>query len=216
MAVTQLSLYNGALMQLGETGLANLTETRESRYLLDNVWDNTGGLSDCLNDGFWKFAIRSVQWAHDPSVTPNFGLQWAFSLPTDYVRAYMVCSDAYFSTPLNLYRMEGRRYLYADIDPIFLSYVSNDTNYGLNLSNWTLNFTRYVECYFAWRIAPKVYQSESKLEALEKRLHRILIEARSLDAMEGAVDFPAAGSWVRSRWGRNYGWDRGNLNRLIG
>lgn len=220
MAVTQLSIYNGALVVLGETGLAGSggvpTESRESKLLLDAVWDGENGLTDCLNDGFWKFAVRTIEWNYDPSVTTTFGLRFGFSLPTDYVRAYAVCSDPYLNTPLLLYRMEGRRYLFADIQVIYLSYISNDPNFGLNLSNWTLNFARYVEHYFAWRISPKVFQSQAKVDALEKRMHKVLVEARSLDAMENPTEQPAVGSWVRSRWGRNTGWDRGNPNRLIG
>lgn len=160
--------------------------------------------------------MRGIQWSNDPSVQLQYGLRFAFSLPVDYIRAYAVCSDPYYNTPLILYNIEGTQYLYADIQTIYLRYVSNDANFGRNLSEWTSAFTRYVEHYFAWRIAPKVYQDMNKVIALEKRMHTALVRARSLDAMDKATEQPALGSWVRSRWGRNTGWDRGNPNRLIG
>lgn len=217
---TQLSIYNGACLALGETALTGAggvpTEARESKFLLDSVWDGTAGLADCLSDGFWKFAIRSIQWSYDPSVTTSFGLRYAFSVPTDYVRTYACCSDPYFAVPYLDYRMEGRDLAYSDLQTMYLRYVSSDVNFGLNLSNWTLNFTRYVELYFAWRISPKILQSQAKVDALEKRMNKMLTEARSLDAMENPTEQPAVGSWVRSRFGRRSGWDRGNVGRLIG
>lgn len=221
MATTQLSLYNGACLILGETALTGAagvpTEARETKFLLDTCWDNGAGLTDCLNDGFWKFAIRTIKWTNDPSNTPTFGQRFAFSLPSDYVRAYAVCQDEMLKTPLLDYRMEGRQFLYANIQTIYLAYVSSDPNFGTNLANWTLNFSRYVEHYFAWRISPKIFQSQTKVDALEKRMHKVLVEARSLDAMEGPTEMPAEGGWVRSRYGRFGGrWDRGNVGQLIG
>lgn len=213
---TQLSIYNQALAQIGETPLANLSEGRESRYLLDGVWDSLEGLDDCLTEGFWKFAVRFVKWTPDPSVTVAFGLPYAYSFPTDYLRAYGVWQDELQTTPLLDYKPQGERYLYAAINPIYLAYISNDVLFGRNLANWTSAFTRYVELYFAFRIGPKALQSQPKIDALEKRMHKALVRARSLDAMELATEMPAVGGWVRSRYGRSSGWDRGNTGRLIG
>lgn len=217
MVATQLTIYNGALMNVGETALASLTEARESRYLLDNVYNSGEGFDDCLSEAYWKWSLRGVQWTADTSVTPAFGYRFAFTEPTDYLKTYGIFQDELFTNPLYDYRVEGRGYTYANIQIIYNVYVSNDINYGRNLANWTPNFNRFVELYFAWRIAPKVFQGDvKKMAVLEKRLHDVRTDAKSLDAMEGPTEPTAPGTWVRSRRARFSGWDRGSLNRLIG
>ena len=56
----KLSIYNGALSILGERRLASLTENREPRYKLDDVWDNNF-VRRLLQMGQWQFAQRTVQ-----------------------------------------------------------------------------------------------------------------------------------------------------------
>src|SRR3546814_15520749 len=85
MTATQLSLYNGALRLCGEAKLANLTEDREPRYVLDDVWDD-GALRHCLQQGLWNFAMRTVEAEYSPSVEPSFGFRRAFDKPIDWVR----------------------------------------------------------------------------------------------------------------------------------
>ena len=78
---TQLDLYNGALLQVGERFLASLTEQREPRRLLDQVWA-ANGVKTCLEEGQWPFAMRTVQVDYDPSITPTFGYARVFQKPT--------------------------------------------------------------------------------------------------------------------------------------
>src|SRR3546814_6155120 len=99
MTATQLSLYNGALRLCGEAKLANLTEDREPRYVLDDVWDD-GALRHCLQQGLWNFAMRTVEAEYSPSVEPSFGFRRAFDKPTDWVRTAAMASDEYFRCPL--------------------------------------------------------------------------------------------------------------------
>ncbi len=213
---TLLSLYNRALVMLGQTQLASEVEAVESRYLLDGIWDNEGAAIYCLGQGLWTFATIATKIHYDTTIQPAFGKPFAFSKPVDFVRTVAICSDEMFTTPYIGYQDRGHYWL-GDMEDLYLAYVSKDSiSYGLNLSLWPEAFTRYVEGYLAIGIAAKVLQSEQKVEALEKKVHRLLVDARSKDAMELPTSFPAAGSWVRSRYGRNTGWDRGNPNRLIG
>ena len=81
---SKLSIYNGALTIIGERKLASLTENREPRYKLDEIWDNDM-IDRCLQMGQWKFAKRTVELTASPSVTPSFGFQYAFEQPADHV-----------------------------------------------------------------------------------------------------------------------------------
>lgn len=196
---TRLGLYNGALLELGERGLSALTDNQESRRLLDVVW-NDGVIDHCLSAGQWCFALRSVKISHDENIIPSFGHPFAFKIPPDFIRTARFCSDEFQINPVLKYTQEGG-YWFASIDPIFLTYVSNGSQFGGDLTRWPSDFTRYVEICLAGRIASKITQDKDKqnrLFALEKKLR---IDAAAGDAMEGPTRFFPAGSFVRARAG---------------
>lgn len=212
---TQLSLYNGALSILGERKLADLTENREPRYKLDDIWDNDF-IDRVLQMGQWNFAARSMELIFSPSITPSFGYQYAFDKPEDFIRTMLVCYDEYQKNPITRYSDESR-YIFTDAEQIFYTYVSNDSQYGNDLSLWPPNFTEMVEHYLAMKVAPRLTGidiSDNKLLAMWKQW---LKEAKAVDAMEDPAKFPPQGGWARSRRGFRKGQDdRGNRSQLIG
>ena len=219
MATDRLRIYNGALLICEERTLSALTDNIEPRFLLDNVW-NDGGVDWCLERGQWRFAMRSAKFTYDPSVTPSWGLRYAFPKPTDWKETCAVCTDPYFNDPLRAYADEAG-YWFSDLDTIYVKMVSNDANYGLDLSKWPYSFTEFVKAYFASRICGKLGCSEAvqaKIIAPQKGvLAQNLLTAKNRDSMAGPTTFPARGSWVNSRAGRNRGWnDGGNRGSLIG
>ncbi len=214
---TKLSLFNGALLECKERELASLSEDIAARRLLDRAWAASGGAVDfCLGQGEWRFATRTVEIASSVSVVPDFGYQYAFDKPTDHVRTIRLCSDEYQKVPLLAYQQE-QAYFFADIDPIYLSYVSNDASYGGDYSLWSPEFVRYVELYLASKIAPKLMQSEKERETLFILAKKALLEAKSSNAKEGPTVFPPPGAWISARLGRASGRrDRGNRGSLTG
>jgi hypothetical protein len=210
---TQLTLYNNALMLLGERSLASLSEAREVRRRLDTVWARPA-IDDCLQRGQWKFAIRSVEAEPTPSVDPSFGYQYAFDRPADLVRTTAVCSDEYFTQPLLEYQSEGA-YWFADVSPLYLRYVSNGNSYGGNLSLWPPNFTRFVEAYLAESIVEAVTADKEIWQKVRAVMRECLTLAQSTDAMEGPTQMPPEGSWVSARRGNTLR-DRGRRGQLIG
>ncbi len=211
---TRLLLYNAALTICGEREIASLTEEREPRRLLDVVWDGEG-TDACLERGQWKFAMRTVLIDYDPSVTPEFGLKRPFIKPDDWVVTSSFCSDEYFTSPILQY-VDEAGYWYAELDQIYVRYVSNDANYGGDLSLWTPSFADYVAAHFAAKIIFKLTTDTNKREDVIKWEKRQLTTAKNVDAMAGPQQFPAPGNWVESRY-RNYNKrDRGNRGSLIG
>jgi hypothetical protein len=212
----QLSIYNGALNILGERKLADLTENREPRHQLDDVWDNDMRLR-CLQMGQWNFAARSVQLEASPSVTPSFGYQFGFDKPpADFVRTMMVCYDEYFNLPITRYSDEGQ-WIFCDTEIIYLKYVSIDPQFGLDYSLWPANFTEFVEHYLAYKVAPRLTGLDMKERTMEAKFERALLKAKSTDAMESPAKFAPKGGWAQSRAGFRGGRsDRGSRSRLIG
>ena len=98
----RLSIYNLAMLNMGERPLASLTEDREPRRIMDQIW-NTGGVQTCLEEGQWFFAMRTSQIDYDTDVQPPFGYNRAFSKPDDWLLTCGVCSDEFFRVPLLRY-----------------------------------------------------------------------------------------------------------------
>ena len=215
MATNQLALYNIALMAVGERIISSLTEDREPRRLLDEIWSRgTGAITAALEQGLWNHAMRAVQIDASASVDPAFGYANAFDKPTDFVRLAQISAGEYFTEPLTRYEFEAA-YIYADVDPIYVRYVSDDASYGNDLSLWPDSFTLWFGHWLAIQIAPSVI-NDVEMEALEKRTKRLLAEARSRDASQEPPRFPPLGSWNRARRGGSGARDRGSRSQLIG
>lgn len=216
---TRLQLYNRALQICGEARLSALTDTRGPRYELDNVWDN-GGVKHCLERGQWEFCTRAVQIDYDSAITPSFGYNRAFDKPTDYCCMVAVCSDEYFKEPLLHYLIESG-YFYADLDTIYVRYVSNDNAYGGDLSLWPEVFTEYVAQHFAGKIITTLTHDKDRQMAIlhprDGTEHKALMLARTHDRQAKPTLFAPPSSWMRARRaGRASGFDRGGTGSLTG
>ena len=214
MSTSRLEIYNDALVICGERVLASLTEDRKPRRLLDHVWDNDG-VDACLERGQWKFAMKAVRLDFDTDVVTDYGYSKPFSKPTDWVLTSAVCSDEFFTAPLLKYTDEND-YWYAEIDIIYVKYVSNATDYGLDLSLWPATFADFVAGHFAKKIIRSLTQdAEVKAEVNKEYKERMML-AKNNDAMAGPQQFPAPGNWVNSRYRGRTNNDRGNKGSLIG
>ena len=218
MATTKLKIYNGALMLCEARSIASLSVNEEARRLLDEVYDD-GGVRYCLEQGQWRFAMRTSKFSYDTGITPSFGYRRAFAKPVDWVNTSAVCSDEYFNSPLLAYTDEAG-FWYSDLDEIYVKYVSDHVDFGLNFALWPYSFTEYVKAYFASKIAGKIAANEKIVAALIGRggiLENSHLTAKNRDAMAEPTKFPPRGSWVQARTGNGGDWrDGGNRNQLIG
>lgn len=194
----KLGVYNTALLHLGERKLAALTENREPRRVLDDLWD--GQVKYCLERGQWKFALRSYEIASDAAIDPVFGYAYAFEVPGDYVSIDGLSASDYFDPPLNRVHEEAG-YWFADVDPIYVQVVSDDPAYGLDLSRWPESFSNYVAIRLARMACKRITQSDSGVDELIKAEKKARIEALSADAKRGPAKRPPQGSWVTARGG---------------
>lgn len=219
MATDRLKIYNGALLICAEGRLATLTENREARYLLDDVW-NDGGVRYCLEQAQWHFAMRSARFDYNPAVVPDWGFQRAFDKPTDWVGTSGVFQDEFTRTPLTAYADEVA-YWFCDQDEIFVRYVSDHANFGSDFAKWPATFTEYVKAHFASKIIRKMPGGADKVEDIchpQKGVTaRALAVAKNKSAMAGPATFPTRGTWSAARQGGySTSRDGGNPSRLIG
>ncbi len=194
---TKLRLYNGALRLVGERKLTSLTENRDPRRFLDEVWDD-GFINLMLSTGQWMFACRTQSLTYSPSVTPAFGYQYAFDKPADWIRTISFSGDEYFAEPLLRYQQQAL-YWFADVDTIYIRYVSNDTSYGGVVTTWPENFCQFVEAHLAREICSRLEGGDTKRKSMDDERSARLSIALSTDAMEEPTRIMPMGNWAGAR-----------------
>jgi hypothetical protein len=210
---TKLGLFNGALMELGHTALEDTGENVEAGRLLSERYDQV--VRECLSAGSWNFATETIMAEADTGVTPEFGFAEVFAKPSDWLRTHAVSADENFSLPLLQY-YDDIGFWSADVTPIYVRYVSDDTGLGFELNRWTPAFTRYVELALADRVGYRITQSREKSEEVRGLLKDAKKNALNQDCMnEAQPKFAPPGSWTASRWS-SAGRERGRRNSLIG
>lgn len=203
MAFSQLSIYQGALRALNEARLHTtdgLSEKREARYILDDVW-NDGFLDYCLEQGLWLFATRTVRVDYDPSSTPDFGFAYVFQKPDDYIRTSALSQDEYFRCPVQFADEAG--VWFCDLQTIYVKYISNDSSYGTDFTKWPDTFNKYAQYELANQSCKAITGKEPE-EEFKKEYSRIKLSALSKDAMNDTTKFPPPGKWaIAYRGGRS-------------
>jgi len=198
----QLSLYNGALRIIKNRAIDSLTEDVEERYLLDNEFSKA--LKYCLEEGLWNFALRTTLLEADDTNEPVWGDTYAFAKPSDFVRLNAISADPYFSITLEAYTDEGP-YWISSVNPLYVSYISNDPLYGMDYGRWPATFELFVEYELADRIAPHLTaMSDSDLKYLYQRKLEAMKDARSKDALNQPAKRPPPGRLVQARNGGRY------------
>lgn len=196
---TKLEIYNLALLHMKGSILANITEAIESRFVLDALWPSV--TKHMLENGFWKFAMRSAEITPDTAIAPNFGYALAFNKPADWVRTYDLSDNEDFKPPLDNWIEESDLY-FAHSDPIFVRYVSNNENgYGMDMSRWTGRFITALAFHLAWRASPKAAgSSDSFNEKLEGDYLKALSDAKAFEALREPSKAPPQGRWNSGRF----------------
>jgi hypothetical protein len=199
---TKLSLINNALRllktrKLTESELVN--NSREPARISNEAWD-ADFVRGCLERGNWRFAIRARQILADAGIDPQFdgsGFQYAFAKDEDWVRTVGVYSDPNMQTSYNDYNDESG-YLFANVDTLYVRFVSDDSGYGGDLSKWPRSFQKFAEADLASLIAGPMTQSGAEMLDLSDRY---LKDALSLDVFNEPSRRAPYSSWVSARMG---------------
>ena len=149
MAVDQLGLYNDALLLLGQRSLSSLTEAREPRYRLDEIY-GIQAINYCLELASPTFA-RKTSKLTSSVVSTEHDFDNVFTFPSDYVTIVAVYSDANLDQEIQRYIIEGQT-IACNYSTIYFRYISD----GYALTDWTPSFTRVVAAYLARELSERV------------------------------------------------------------
>lgn len=192
-----LSIYNDALLILGEEKLTNGSDDSIRRSYLDTAVDS-GIVASILEDIGWQFAMTSAQSDYNPSITTAFGFEYGHNYPADMHILNGIYADEYFLSPIKFYRNENDVF-YSNYQTMYLEYVS--TSYLTTPASWPVTFRRYVAAQMA-KDAAMSFEGVN-LASVEHVWKQRKRDARSLDAMQSPPRVILPGSWVRSRYSRN-------------
>ncbi len=195
----RLSLYNKALLYCSETPLASLADDAVARHVLDAVWDG-GAVAKILEEGYWNTALRTLELDFDTDVEPPFGYARAFRHPDDLIRVNALTTDPYLTEPLLRY-LDEAGYWYADVDCLYVSYVSEDPAFGGDLARWPASLAEAAARWLASVAAHGFNKAEAQIQRMELAAERAFTVARSRDAMNQPTRFPPAGRWTTARRG---------------
>lgn len=201
----KLAIYNMTLGHLLEDSIASLSENVSKRRVMDSFWENV--VRVCVGKTNWKFAKRTVMIDASSTTAPAFGFTNAFRIPDDWVRTDQMSAFEQLSPPLIDVRDEAG-YWYANVDPIYVSYISIDPLYGMNIGAWPEEFVDYVALELACKACKRITGKSELLEGprgLLVQRDKAKREAMGRDAQRDPIKFPPMNSWASSRRGYRVG-----------
>lgn len=198
---SKLALYNLALGHMRERKLASLSENRESKRVLDDIW--ASAIMFCLERKLWNFARRSIQIDASTTQIPTFGPKYAFVIPPDRIRTHIVSAEPTMKMPLIEY-LEETGYWYSDSNPLYVSYTSRDDQFGMNFDNWPASFEEYVGLHLAVVACGRITNATELLQGPDGLLKREVKAYKVVSANCAMNESPKplpAGTWTRARRG---------------
>lgn len=199
---TKLEVYNGALTLLGARTLLTVTDNRTERRTLDAVYAQT--FDFMIEAAMWHFAARSEELSPSDTQTSNFGWQYVYEKPDDYIRLILICDNERFTPTLESYSDEGDYFL-ADCSLLYIQYVSDDINYGADPGKWSASFVTAFQDELAYRAAPQMQNVPANLrDWLVKKKRQSLYYAKGKSAVNSPRSDLPVGRLVRARAGNRY------------
>ena len=186
-------------MELKATRILTLSDSRAERRALDAIWAQT--LDYMLEQGMWNFAARAEELQPSDTSIPQYGYQYAFEKPDDYIRLLDISDNEDYEPTLDYFEDYGDYFL-ADVTPLYVNYVSNHYAYGGDPGKWKPTFA-YA---FALQMAVRAAGSIASLKKDEKsqllmRAKKELTAAKGKDAVNQPADTLPAGRLIRARRG---------------
>jgi hypothetical protein len=203
MGTTKLQLYKRACVLMEQSPISALSDNVEVRRRLDDHYDDT--LAWLMEQGFWRTGMRTVEITQNESVSPAFSFEFAHDMPSDFVKRYVVSASEFLDPPLdeqqsgNAYLMEGG-YIWANVTPIYMRYLSNDSAYGLDLTLWTEGMANACAHELAARACPVTTGSTEKAGELHEKAVALASRAATFDAMQQPSQRHREGRWTGNRF----------------
>jgi hypothetical protein len=177
-ATTKLTVYNGALREIGAAPLADLVATNTKLYELNQAYDHAVEHVLAMED--WGFARRraTLTGVSDSAFPPY---TFRFTKPADYLRKCWIKTSA--ADEYQVDHAEIAAVFYAQVSSGLLEYVSDHAD-NYDPANWPPHFTRVLELTLASRVAEKLARAGAgDVGMLDGKLQSALAEAKDKESL---------------------------------
>ena len=193
---TKQAIIDRACRLIGEIPPTDGDSSTEDTIVNDLYGEVLSGL---LETHPWNFATRRAQLTAS-ATTPDFDFDYAYLLPSDFVRVISVHSNS-DATATPVWKEElvddsgDKRMILAESNELWLRYVANITDPSLMPAAFREAFAYAL----ARDLALPLASSNTMQEMYGDMARRALARARSQDAMGGFPERRPRGSWVTVR-----------------
>jgi len=190
MAVSDVSICNLALQKLGSTRITSLSDDSREARSVNSCYEH---LRDSeLRRYKWNFAKKRATLAPS-AVTPDFDFDYAFPLPTDFLR---LLPPATLNLDWQIESHEDRpSILTNDGDTLEIQYIAQITD----PTQFDLCFVEMLACRIADHCCEEITQSTQKKEAAKMDYRFARDEARRANAFENSSEVDPEDSWLAAR-----------------
>lgn len=190
------SIWNTALIHLGESTIASVSETSANATLLNTIWDDF--FEEFLTDHPWSGAnttatLSTLVDSAGDTVTPPTRWSYAYSLPSDFLQvlgvnsmARQAVTDVQYELGFILVDGLRTRALFTNTSTAELWYIADIGNQITLLSP---KVKAACGLLLAARVAPSFGKSEGEIQALTARAEATLADARALTSMQNTPRF---------------------------
>ena len=183
-----LTIYNGALTELGADLLAVPTEDTSRQRALSAQWERVRK-SELRAHG-WKCAMLRLNVAADVA-KPDFEFAYQYTLPAECLRVWRVGEKSEGIA----WTLQGRSLLTDHGSPLRLLYVRDLEDIG----KWDANLVDAVTYRLAAATCRRITGAADLLGELEKKYGRSIALARTASAMEDFAETFEASDMLASR-----------------
>lgn len=184
---TDLEIANRALFKLGAHPISSFEDETEEAKAMKMFYRQ---IRDELMSSYrWSFALKRVELL-PLSEKPEFGFEYKYKLPNDFLRLEQVYGVGYNydflnykTSELQKFSIEGG-YLLTDIGPsLRIRYLSRVENSGL----FPPTFVNTLADRIALEFCEKFTQSGSKMELFAQKYKADIVEAKKNNAIQLSV-----------------------------
>ena len=195
------SLVEIANLALGEVSENNITslddETTPAQTAKRFIYQS---IREVLAAGKWKCARESVVLAQS-GTSPEFGWQYAYQLPADFIRVVRLNDIDADSVVNELFEVRGTR-LETDESICKLVYIEDLTMSDGDVGSMPPMMVKACYLTLASKMAWKITQSRGLQATLEGKAEKALGRAKAIDAQQERrplVNSAATSNWLRGR-----------------
>jgi hypothetical protein len=193
MAISQVQVFNLALIKLGQDICISIDDDVEAVRKMRAVWEFSRDA--VLAEHPWKFAILRAELAA-LAAEPEFGWSLQYALPEPCLKVVQVGDDwVFYTVDYQSFELEGGRILTDIAAPLQVRYVQRVENTGL----WPVLFAEAVAMKLAANTAKKITGSRQDAEDALGWYELAIRKAKRHSAIERPPQRQIEGAFLASR-----------------